>query len=778
MKISRLVILLFVILYCCKAAHAQTVTLKPNAANGQDVCIATSYGCRPSGSTSPWEVLSNGNGTELVYMDWTYNAGGCPHGTHRILLKFDALSTLVPGAVIANATLKLYGVPTTSSYGNSSHPGSPYGTTNEGWVRRVTGSWAENTVTWNTQPSTTTVNQVATPVSTSQFSWNMSVNVTGIIRDIISSGTNNGMMLVLQNEAIYRASFFASSDHPDSTLWPELVVEIVNPKITTDSIPGPLCAGAAINIPYTAVGIFNSTNIFTAQLSDASGSFASPVTIGTLASTASTGIIPGIIPATTPPGSSYRVRVISSDQPITGLPNTTNLTIQAKPSQPGPITGDTLVCTGSSQLYSVPAVPGATSYTWTIPTGWTGSSTTTSVNTIAGISGGIISVTANNACGSSLPATRPVTTTSSGIFIPSVSIATDSQLCAGKPLRLTAIPVNGGSAAAYQWMKNGGNVGTNTTTYTDPAPRTGDVYIVTMAAGGLCIAAGIAAADTIKAIVHPSVIPGININSNPPHILCEGTAIRFIANITGGGPAPQYQWYKNGMLLTGVTADSFLNPMPVQGDTVQAVLISSAVCPVTPRTYSNKMSVNVAPWVTPSVIIHASPGTVITHGQWTTFDAIVTHGGSTPSYQWIRNGTWIPGATGTSYTSNTLNAGDIIRVQVNSSAPCAQPPVVSSNQLQMQPAVGVSETSKQGHFRLFPNPNNGQFTVAVNQGHATQAALEIVNMLGQTIYKQAVRKGSGEWSVNISLGYIASGIYLLKLVSGDDVSTMRFEVYK
>lgn len=779
MKIPRLIILLSVILSCFETGHTQTITFKPNAINGQDVCIAKSDGCTPAGSIAPWEGLNNGNGTELIYLDWTFNAGGCSHGTMRILLKFDGLNNVAPGTIISNATLKLYGVPTSTSYGNSSFPGAPFGTTNEAWIRRVTGNWAENTVTWNTQPSTTTANQVTTPVSTSQFSWNMAVNVTDIIRDIISSGTNNGMMLMLQNEAIYRASFFASSDYPDSTLWPELVLDIVTPKITTDSIAGPLCAGAAIQIPYTATGIFNSTNIFTAQLSDASGSFVSPVTIGTLTSTAGTGSIAGVVPTNTPPGSAYRIRVVSSSQPITGIPNTTNLTIQAKPQQPGPVSGDTLVCTGSTQVYGVPGVPGAAGYTWTIPTGWTGSSTNASINTIAGITGGIISVTANNACGSSLPATLHVTATNAAIFIPAVTITTDSLLCSGKPLLLTAQPVNGGPVPVYQWKKNGANVGAGVTTYTDPAPQTGDVFIVTMTAGGLCIAAGVIASDTVTAMVHPSVVPGININSNPPHILCEGTPIRFIANITGGGPAPQYQWYKNGVLLPGITADSFFNPMPLQGDTVQAVLISSAVCPVTPRTYSNKMSVHVDPVVTPSVIIHANPGTVITHGQWTTFNAIVTNGGSAPSYQWIRNGTWIPGATGASYTSNTLTAGDLIRVQVSSSAPCAQPPIVSSNQLQMQPAVGVTETNRQERIRIFPNPNKGQFTVAVNQAATagTQTSLEIVNMLGQTVYKQSVVKNAGEWSVNISLNEIATGVYLLKLVTGTGISATRFEVY-
>jgi beta-glucanase (GH16 family) len=46
------------------------------------------------------------------------------------------------------------------------------------------------------------------------------------------------------------------------------------------------------------------------------------------------------------------------------------------PSQPGIIVGNTSVSGGSSQIYYVDNVPGATSYLWTLPSGWSGSSAT------------------------------------------------------------------------------------------------------------------------------------------------------------------------------------------------------------------------------------------------------------------------------------------------------------------------------------------------------------------------------------------------------------------
>ncbi len=81
-------------------------------------------------------------------------------------------------------------------------------------------------------------------------------------------------------------------------------------------------------------------------------------------------------------------------------------------TQPGVISGNTEVTAGSSHTYSIGAVPSATSYTWTLPTGWSGSSTSTSLTAIAGNTGGTISVKATNACSSSNARTYTVTVAS------------------------------------------------------------------------------------------------------------------------------------------------------------------------------------------------------------------------------------------------------------------------------------------------------------------------------------------------------------------------------
>jgi hypothetical protein len=85
-----------------------------------------------------------------------------------------------------------------------------------------------------------------------------------------------------------------------------------------------LCIGEAVSVPYTASFTYAAGNVFSAELSDATGSFAAPVVIGTLASITS-GSVSATVPGGTPVGSAYRIRVVSSDPAVVGLDNGSDL---------------------------------------------------------------------------------------------------------------------------------------------------------------------------------------------------------------------------------------------------------------------------------------------------------------------------------------------------------------------------------------------------------------------------------------------------------------------
>lgn len=86
------------------------------------------------------------------------------------------------------------------------------------------------------------------------------------------------------------------------------------------------CPGQSLTVGYTAYGTFGSGNIFTAQLSDETGSFATPVNIGSISVTTS-GFISCVVPPLTASGSTYRIRVVSSEPAVTGSDNGSNFSI-------------------------------------------------------------------------------------------------------------------------------------------------------------------------------------------------------------------------------------------------------------------------------------------------------------------------------------------------------------------------------------------------------------------------------------------------------------------
>ena len=79
--------------------------------------------------------------------------------------------------------------------------------------------------------------------------------------------------------------------------------------ITTSVLNGTtFCKTTIVRVGYTVSGLIDPSNVFTAQLSDETGSFAAPVAIGSLSGTAGS-TINTTLPANVVTGSGYRIRV-------------------------------------------------------------------------------------------------------------------------------------------------------------------------------------------------------------------------------------------------------------------------------------------------------------------------------------------------------------------------------------------------------------------------------------------------------------------------------------
>ena len=339
-------------------------------------------------------------------------------------------------------------------------------------------------------------------------------------------------------------------------------------------------------------------------------------------------------------------------------------------------------------------------------------------------------------------------------------------------MTFTATPTGGGSAPAYTFKKNGVAVFALGNAYTDNALANGDVVSVSMASSLPCVTQAVAI-DSIRMTVNPLIMPGININTIPPTVLCAGTALTFVTNSVCAGQNPAYQWYQNGLPIVGATSASYTSATLANADTLQVKLTSSVACAVAPFVFSNKVGLSITNIVVPAVTVSANPSGPVAPGTSVEFTATQSGGGATPGYQWIKNGVDIPNETGVAYTTSTLQNGDRISVRMQSYALCANPGVVTSRQLAMQVgATAVPSLSAwDGAITLYPNPTTGHFTISASWGMAhtgRRATLEVINALGQPVYRVALQPERREWSHDVWLNEaLANGTYLLRISSED-----------
>lgn len=187
-----------------------SLLLKPGPASSNDISV--------------WNNASVPTGGNFEFEIYAWTNSGLP-GFKRAFVEFD-LSGIPAGSTILNASLNLFNNPSGSTFGNHSQQSG----SNAVIIERVTSPWDQNTASWTNQPSTTTLNQVLGPATGSALA-NMAYSVTQLVQDMVDYPANSfGFGLRLQSENPFRSLIFASSEHPDSALWPELAVEFLPPS--------------------------------------------------------------------------------------------------------------------------------------------------------------------------------------------------------------------------------------------------------------------------------------------------------------------------------------------------------------------------------------------------------------------------------------------------------------------------------------------------------------------------------------------------------------------
>src|SRR5450759_1779406 len=312
--------------------------------------------------------------------------------------------------------------------------------------------------------------------------------------------------------------------------------------------------------------------------------------------------------------------------------------------------------------------------------------------TASATSGPLVNLTLTAHGGSCEGATASKTITVNPTVAASVSIAAvpSGAICPGTSVTFTATPTNGGTPA-YQWKKGGISIpGETGVTYTSTTLLNGNVITVEMTSTATCATGSPATSNAITMIVNPTVAASVSIAAVPSGAICPGTSVAFTATPTNGG-TPAYQWKKGGISIPGETGVTYTSTTLLNGNVITVEMTSTATCATGSPATSNAITMIVNPTVAASVSIAAVPSGAICPGTSVAFTATPTNGG-TPAYQWKKGGISIPGETGVTYTSTTLLNGNVITVEMTSTATCATGSPATSNAITMivNPTVAAS----------------------------------------------------------------------------------------
>jgi len=75
------------------------------------------------------------------------------------------------------------------------------------------------------------------------------------------------------------------------------------------------------------------------------------------------------------------------------------------------------------------------------------------------------------------------------------------------------------------------------------------------------------------------------------------------------------------------------------------------------------------------------------------------------------------------------------------------------------------------YFTIYPNPVHGMLNVKINAVTAERTAVEIFDMAGRSMVTQPVTLAAGEQSLQVNMGSLQKGSYIIKLKLGGKIST-------
>lgn len=516
-------------------------------------------------------------------------------------------------------------------------------------------------------------------------------------------------------------------------------------EIITGNISSTHCAGETFSLPFSAFGIIGTNNIFTAQLSDASGDFTNAVDIGSVTGN-SGGNISVTIPQNTPVGIGYKIRVVSNLPSYKGKISSATLTISKLSVS---VSGNTGICAGASANLNA---DGGDVYSWSPSTGLNNPGIKNPVASPLVSTTYTVSVSNNEGCSATASVTIAVTDN------PNISSAiVNANVCGEQGSIITFI--SGGVAPYTFAWSNGGT--TNALSGLTPGSYSLSVT------GANCTSVRDYQIETESNTTNLTVTAsdisncGLKLSWNA-HPQASVYRIKYkvkdSANWSPVIPAGNNLSYQ----FTGLNASTKYS--------FRVFAICANGNSITNKTINATTKSCMAP-LNPAVTVLSTTKAIV---QWTEVCKPLSY---RVRYRKVGTLTWSTrGTSSTSVTLRNLEPAADYEYQVRATCPDGTskftPLGYFSTPAKRIEGKVVSESIS---LKLFPNPNTGSFTLmssGLDDDKPTR--IEIFNLFGQRIYSDIVFSNGGNLNYKITLDQIPIGIYELRAINNEVISVERF----
>ncbi len=307
-----------------------------------------------------------------------------------------------------------------------------------------------------------------------------------------------------------------------------------------------------------------------------------------------------------------------------------------------------------------------------------------------------------------------------------------TSFCQGESVQLAA-PVIAGYH--YQWINGVNNIGGATSSsYVATASGSYSVHIVD---GNGC------SATSSQQVITVNPLPTASTTPNTPVGICPGNSTTIAANT---GANLSYQWAQNGVAIYGATGNTYTTNMPGNYSVTEWTQYNCS-------DVSAAVNVSINPIPTPS--IYQNGLTLYTTGSYS-------------SYQWYYDYQPIAGATNSTYTVSQNGGYTLQVVDANGCNGASTQSIVQN--------VGVANVAGASDVNIYPNPNNGTFTINGNIASSdNKVDVEISDMSGRIIFRGTYNTNANVLNEKINLGEQAvAGMYIIKLKSDETNKTLPF----